>query len=507
MKFASRINPVRRTLTVCTMLIMCLATTFSLRAQSSQLLFESFNAFPGASWSVGDANAANGSNYWGAVDSAYGGEGAYAGSYKGYCAARTPTGTNFSAVYPVNMTSFASRTLNLTGYNRANLRFWFKLPSIGAGDSWRVLMNGNTVASGSAVQTSWTESSFNLNAYAGASRTLRFEFISDASGTAEGLYLDSIEATAANATLTEGFGPILLLNYTGYVIDADASNNSPGFDREGLLLSTSVLAENFQTATTNLAYRFTYTLRDTNGTQFPVRTLGGVTNASQNFIATNTLSLGNGDRGSIASSAMLIPIGRMSHLTSYRVECEIARTSGVVISRATNGPFHFHHFTNTVSGDPSLNVIGEQSGAGLERTWMVNSSPAADTFVVTNSAVFRRYDDFADAAAGADSVPVRFDLEMRNATTDALVPLANPVLVTNVSLFNYEPLTSNPPQPRVAEAAFRIPFRPAVQLNSVDAQYRLIVRMSHTNQVEKNIRKRKENGKFSNKKTLTICLP
>jgi hypothetical protein len=268
-----------------------------------------------------------------------------------------------------------ARTINLAPYTRANLRFWRWVPSMGAGDSWRVSIDGTGLLNSSLTQANWTQLTFNLNSYAGSSRTLRFEFISDGAGVAEGLYLDDIEVTGSTVPLAESFAGITLTNYTGYVIDADALTNDVSFNRESLLMNTIVAAENFSGVTTNTAYQFTYRLRSTNGAQFPIFNFNGATNAALTYISTNTVSINSAQDVSVTNFASLRPAGQLSHLTQYRVEVEVARTNGVVLFRGTNGPFQFYHFTNTVSGDASFNTFAEFMDSGIERSWMINRAP------------------------------------------------------------------------------------------------------------------------------------
>ena len=186
------------------------------------VMFEGFEgAFPGLFWSVGDSNAANGLVYWNDVDAAFGGQAPHTGSWKGYCAGFGFGGTTANPTYQNSMTSTMARTINLAPYTRANLRFWRWVPSMGAGDSWRVSIDGTGLLNSSLTQANWTQLTFNLNSYAGSSRTLRFEFISDGATVGEGLYLDDIEVTGSTVPFAESFAGIALTNYTGYVIDAD----------------------------------------------------------------------------------------------------------------------------------------------------------------------------------------------------------------------------------------------------------------------------------------------
>ena len=169
------------------------AATLGLQAQTT-ILSEGFEGdFPGA-WSVGDANSSGTPAYWDDVRDDFGGEGARSGSWKGYCAGVGYAGNSANPSYLNSMSAYMSRNINLSGYSSATLTFWYKIPSIESGnyDKLRVYIGSSVIWEGSTPQTSWTQVSLNLNAYLGATRTLKFEFYSDDSGTAEGAYLDDI---------------------------------------------------------------------------------------------------------------------------------------------------------------------------------------------------------------------------------------------------------------------------------------------------------------------------
>ena len=92
-----------------------------------------------------------------------------------------------------------SRSINLTGYGIATLSFWYVIPSIQPGnfDKCRVYIDSTLLFESTVSVTSWTQATLDVSAYAGGTHTLKFEFVSDASGTAEGWYLDDILVTAA----------------------------------------------------------------------------------------------------------------------------------------------------------------------------------------------------------------------------------------------------------------------------------------------------------------------
>ena len=159
------------------------------------VLSETFEgSFPADNgWSVGDGNTSGTTAYWDDVDSAFGDEGVHGGSWKGYCADIGNAGSYSSPVYRDSMSAYMSKSINLSGLQSAELRFWYKIPSIESGiDRLRVWLDGALLWDRSSAQLVWTEVALNVSSYVGSSHTLKFEFYSDASVTAEGAYLDDI---------------------------------------------------------------------------------------------------------------------------------------------------------------------------------------------------------------------------------------------------------------------------------------------------------------------------
>jgi len=167
------------------------------------ILSEGFEStFPG-SWSVGDANSSGTTAYWSDVDIRSFGSipAAHTGNWAGYCAGVGHAGTALSPTYQNSMDAYMSRSINLSGYTSATLTFWYIIPSIEAGsfDKCRVYMDSTLLFERTVTVSAWTQASFDISGYTGGTHTLDFEFVSDASGTAEGWYVDDILVTASSA--------------------------------------------------------------------------------------------------------------------------------------------------------------------------------------------------------------------------------------------------------------------------------------------------------------------
>ena len=169
-----------------------------LSAQVTNILVsEGFEgAFPGL-WSRGDGNTNGPPAYWNAKNSSFGTVDVHSGSWKGYCAGIGYGGTTANSTYTNDMSAYMSRRIDLTGYTLPTLSFWHIIPSIETYyDSARVYIDNNLIWAMSNSVPAWTQVTLPLDAYAGATHTLKFEFDSDYSIVAEGWYLDDILVTA-----------------------------------------------------------------------------------------------------------------------------------------------------------------------------------------------------------------------------------------------------------------------------------------------------------------------
>jgi len=185
-------------------------------AQTTILVEDFENAFPeGNGWTVADANSSGTPAYWNDVDlRVFGSPPTFQGNWAGYCAGVGYGGSVASPTYRNSMTSFMSRSINLTGYSTATLAFLYVIPSIEdcftcttCCDYFHVLIDGVEVFnSGDLPRTTWQQATINLTPFVGGVRTLRMEFVSDGSFVQEGIYIDDIRVTGmddANDQISE----------------------------------------------------------------------------------------------------------------------------------------------------------------------------------------------------------------------------------------------------------------------------------------------------------------
>lgn len=202
---------------------LALAVAAVSHAQTT-ILFEGFEgAFPDA-WSVGDGNGAGTPAYWDDVNAAFGGEGAHAGNWKGYCAGFGHGGTTDSPTYQNDMAAYMSRAIDLSGCSSATLSFWYKIPTIeSCCDQAKVTLSGIDpilLWSSATPSADWTQVTLDLTPYVGSTRTLTFLFESDYSVTYEGWYLDDILVTGVTAPGNDDWcAPVALADNVPYTQD------------------------------------------------------------------------------------------------------------------------------------------------------------------------------------------------------------------------------------------------------------------------------------------------
>ncbi|MGQ9718372.1 MAG: hypothetical protein ACUVWK_00740 [Nitrososphaerales archaeon] len=124
-------------------------------------------------WSVGDDNPSGTTAYWNDVNSAFGGEGTYSGSWKAYCAGSGYGGTSSSPTYQNYMDAYMTRTVNLIGYDDAYVSFYYKMPppldieDTTVYDYGQVKIGTIELAKYDTAETSWTYSEVWLTDYVG----------------------------------------------------------------------------------------------------------------------------------------------------------------------------------------------------------------------------------------------------------------------------------------------------------------------------------------------------
>jgi hypothetical protein len=200
-----RLATVFRRRFLCRFWLLALCFHATLSYSQVTIFSENFEgSFPDSGgWATGDDDPFGPTAFWNTVDAIFGGEGAHGGSRKAYCSGTGFGGTIANPTYQSDMTAYMSRPINLGGLSAANLTFWYKLPSLEeCCERPRVLIDNTLVWTTNQAVGAWTPVTVSLNGFVGGLRTLRFEFVSDASVVFEGWYVDDVLVTG-----TLGMGP------------------------------------------------------------------------------------------------------------------------------------------------------------------------------------------------------------------------------------------------------------------------------------------------------------
>jgi hypothetical protein len=278
--------------------------------------------------------------------------------------------------------------------------------------------------------------------------------------------------------VSESITSLTITNSGEFLIAADGLTNAPGTDRDAVQVRSVVRWNN--DGVLGVLRSTEYQLQLLAGST-PVSILNeaGVTGTVYRFTNTVTVpgSLGGGQisRSNLFS---LRPAVRLQPLTDYHVRLELA-VGGVSRNNLSNTPpRQFWHFTNLVSGDAALNVLGAMENGAWEKSYAVDSVAGQESFQVTNTFRVLRYDDF-NAAQLTTNVPVRLAWQLQD-TNGVVIPTIPAATNFTVGIFSFE--NTIPREPRDRSFGRLISFRPTQQLDSVSNRYRLVVTMSLTNQ-------------------------
>lgn len=251
---------------------------------------------------------------------------------------------------------------------------------------------------------------------------------------------------AASGTVWADFTTTLqtlgVTNHTGYVIDADATKigapaRSVVAGSATILYSrTGVIA-----APDSVTYTLTWSLIDAQGVAHALDT-GGTS-----FNTTRVVNWPGGiSQIAHASTVNLNPAARMDFTKLYRLRVVATPAFGGTPTTYTDALERpYGHFTNTVSPDAPLNVIGIPGWAEIDRTWVITTGGLPGPTLM-GTLFMARYDDFNEAAA-TTNIPVRLRAVMRDVTNPlapVIVPLTTPSADHLQPLLNHTNIGDNP---------------------------------------------------------------
>jgi hypothetical protein len=290
----------------------------------------------------------------------------------------------------------------------------------------------------------------------------------------------------ALAQVTESILSVENTNPGSNVIDSDASNPGAAWNRDTLRVVSRVQSTSAAAGTQNASYTLSYRLLDANGQPHPIYNAAGVTtNTGYTHTVPVDLFLNGRTPVTRTNTALLRPFARLSPHQQYTVELQVRKNPFLTSDTATGAPRTYYHFRSQSSGDVFYNVITTADSATLAQAYAVRTDPAKNAFLVDVDATLRRYDNFAGSHLPADDVTVRFTWELRDAESNAVIPLATSTSNIVVSLFKHDPPPPlNPLQPLVQPLSQTLLVQPAdgTQLDPVQRTYRIEVTIAHRDQ-------------------------
>jgi hypothetical protein len=272
-------------------------------------------------------------------------------------------------------------------------------------------------------------------------------------------------------------------NYTGYLLAAETGNAG----RQAIRTRTVTLYSNPGSTPETVYFRLAYQLLDASSLPVPVLDETGQSNLVYSVYQTNTVpyfsgltlihSLGR------TNAAPLQPLARLDPYQTYRSQLKL------YASTTAGGPFLYYgtnaltplrsysDFTNTVSPDPSPNLLLTLDSVSLGQTWAIDNSPGQGGFPLSVGATVRRYDDFTLPPTSTNTT-VAFNFQLLDAVSGAPVPLQYTQVVAKVRIASND--GGSPPSPVAVAVATNFSLMPAGQIDSVDSTYNIAVTLTHT---------------------------
>lgn len=294
------------------------------------------------------------------------------------------------------------------------------------------------------------------------------------------------------ADVDAGISVLTVTNYTGYIISSDALVGSADYNRDHLAVRASIYYNHllFGGGDTNNTFDYTlhFTLEDDAGVAQPLL-VGGKTNTQATVTYTVDRPIFLLFNSPIDTDVSLTPAGTLDPFKNYHVVLHLwRRVSGSNVRPVDTGVTQsdvaqrYITFASTNAFDLALNVFAEVSNTFITKDYLINGSSGQDKFHATVESRVVRYDGWVFPVS-TSPVTVHYNLELRDAATQALVPLAQSVVTVTNSIANYVPAggSQTVPTPAVAFSFDSVPFAPApgTQLDAVNHTYYLRVTIDH----------------------------
>ena len=301
------------------------------------------------------------------------------------------------------------------------------------------------------------------------------------SGTEYRIAVDGYNGVSGNYILTwlypvvnETVLSTAVTNAGSFIYDSDALIGGV-YNRDKLLVTSTVVSANTSSARHFTTYVLSYRLLDTNSLPQPIYDSSG-TNTGSTYNVTNTFLIGSFGSVTSTTPAALKPAAKLDPYNQYTVELRIFRLGAFTGATGSSPPTTYLEFTNLVSGDVALNTIPYQFVDSWVQIYAVKTAPGQTAFQASTFYGLYRYDDFNAASPTIDNVTVYLSYELHNATNGALIPLKNS---TTNFVHPVPSYTAGTPKSFAAVGVSdTFLLEPVGQLDSVSSTYYVVVSLS-----------------------------
>ena len=270
---------------------------------------------------------------------------------------------------------------------------------------------------------------------------------------------------------------VAVTNHTGWLIEGDSLAGA-AYNRDAIRAAAITRADNSGSATGRVYSSVTFVrLVDTNGAAVPLRVSPTETN---NLVGvTNSVNTGPGGAQNFTNAFVIRPTQRLQPHAPYRVQ---AFTFSPFTGSSDQDVLRTYlHFTNRVSPDNALNIIGAVTNPpSWNKLTAVSTVPGREAFTVSVPWTVWRYDNFANAVPGSDSVPLVFVWKLQDDLGNNIgLKSYGSAIQRTVSHF----VSSVLKEPSTNSGTASIDIEPAngVQLDPVNRTYKLDVALFVTN--------------------------
>jgi len=297
------------------------------------------------------------------------------------------------------------------------------------------------------------------------------------------LFLLIASVTRLRGDVIDTITSLTLTNHTGYVLASDSLNALAGYTRDTIdVLSVVKYAPSKPSTNDVWDYTYQFRLLDPLGVAQPLL-VGGGTNTvlSESIVVSRTSPvILNPD---VARVSRLTPAGRLDPYQDYRVELKLLRRPngslirpGLTGDEATTTGARYFHFPSLVAADSDVNVIPVLESGAWTRTYLLTGGGSKSNLQAQVNFKAYRWDRW-NLSAVTNDVTFSFGLELRDAVTDAVIPLADNLVTAVKPVGTY--VNSNPMTPWVGNLSHTVELSPLTQLDPINKTYKLTVTIGH----------------------------